>query len=172
MKVVINKRYGGFNLSPKAIKRYCELKNIPCFLFSFDHAQKKHVLINEEKADQLGFWVAYKIENPDELINFEYSKEQPPDGLFGEALEQWSAFQHSKAVEASAQNNENLKNSVITFGHDRTEIELIQTVEELGVEASGNFSSLAVIEIPDDIEWFVVNDGGKEHIAEKHRIWE
>jgi hypothetical protein len=172
MKAVINKCHGGFNLSPKAIKKYCELKGMPCFLFSYDYAQNKHVLIDEEKAEQLGFWVAYKVENPDELINFVHPEEQPPEGLFGDGLEQWNAFQLSKAVEATIQNNENLKNSVIAPGNNRAEIELIQTVEELGLEASGNFSNLVVIEIPDDIEWFVVSSGGKEHIAEKHRIWE
>jgi hypothetical protein len=28
-----------------------------------------------------------------------------------------------------------------------------------------------VIEIPDDVEWIIVDYDGMEHIAEKHRTW-
>ncbi len=43
----------------------------------------------------------------------------------------------------------------------RTDLRLVQMVEELGGEASGDFAELAVVEVPD----------GAEHIAEKHRTW-
>ncbi len=35
MKVVINKSVGGFGLSPKAMKRYCELINKPCYFYKW-----------------------------------------------------------------------------------------------------------------------------------------
>lgn len=172
MKVVINKCFGGFSLSPKAVKRYADLKNIPCFLFSYNYGEKKHILIDEAEANQIGFWVAYQIENPDELINFNYQKEEAPEGLNPDDLELWNAQQLNKAFEASLQNDENLKAAVINPGLDRSELALVQTVEELGLEASGNFSSLAIVEIPDEVEWMVVNNSGIEHIAEKHRTWQ
>jgi hypothetical protein len=172
MKIVINKCYGGFSLSPKAIKRYAELKGIPCFLFSYSYGEKKHILIDENEANQIGFWVAYKIENPDELINFEYKKEDLPEGMDESSLEAWEAQQLKKAMEASLQNDEALIDAVINPEINRTDLELIQTVEELGLEASGSFSSLAVVEIPDDTDWLLVSNAGIEHIAEKHRTWE
>jgi len=48
---------------------------------------------------------------------------------------------------------------------------LVQTVEELGKAASGKYSSLKVVEIPDDVEWQIEEYDGVEWIAEKHRTW-
>jgi len=48
---------------------------------------------------------------------------------------------------------------------------LIQVVEELGKTADGEYASLKVIEIPDDIEYSIKEYDGLEHIAEFHRTW-
>jgi hypothetical protein len=32
-------------------------------------------------------------------------------------------------------------------------------------------AELEVVEIPDDVEWIIVDYDGMEHIAEKHRTW-
>ena len=48
---------------------------------------------------------------------------------------------------------------------------LVQVVEELGEKANGNCANLAVIEIPDDVEWHIAEYDGQEHIAETHRTW-
>ena len=48
---------------------------------------------------------------------------------------------------------------------------LIEVVETLGEAASGNCSKLSVVEIPDDIEWQIMEYDGSEHVAEKHRTW-
>ena len=53
----------------------------------------------------------------------------------------------------------------------RDNSELIKVVEELGYEANGTYSELKIVEIPDEVEWQIVDDYGLEHIAEKHRIW-
>ena len=57
------------------------------------------------------------------------------------------------------------------FYHDRADADLIAVIEELGKEAQGNYASLRIIEIPDDVEWQVEEYDGSEHIAEKHRTW-
>lgn len=49
---------------------------------------------------------------------------------------------------------------------------LVELVETMGKDASGMFSNVAVIEIPDGIEYEVEEYDGKEWIAEKHRTWE
>ena len=48
---------------------------------------------------------------------------------------------------------------------------LVQVVEELGDAASGRFSSLAIVEIPDGVGWQIEEYDGYEHVAEKHRTW-
>ena len=171
MKLVINKCYGGFSLSPKAIKRYAELNNVPCYLFSYDYKTKKHVLIDEEKANEIGFWVAYKIENPDLYIAIDpVLKSQQPENLTGDELISWE--ENRKAVaEKQDKNREILNSALIVPGNNRTDLTLIQTVEELGLEASGSGSNLVVIEIPDNIDWIIENNSGLEHVAEKHRTW-
>jgi len=48
---------------------------------------------------------------------------------------------------------------------------LVQVVEELGDIASDGYSELSVVEIPDDVEWYIEEYDGMEHIAEQHRTW-
>jgi hypothetical protein len=54
---------------------------------------------------------------------------------------------------------------------DRDDEVLVQVVEELGESASGDYAELAVVEIPDDVEWEISEYDGREHVAEKHRTW-
>lgn len=54
---------------------------------------------------------------------------------------------------------------------DRADPCLVQTVEELGDSANGWAAELAVVEIPDGIEWHIVEYDGNEHVAENHRTW-
>jgi hypothetical protein len=53
----------------------------------------------------------------------------------------------------------------------RSDPALVQVVEELGELASGRFAELKVVEIPDGVEWHIVEYDGMEHIAEAHRTW-
>ena len=48
---------------------------------------------------------------------------------------------------------------------------LVQVVEELGDDASGRFSALAIVEIPDGVAWQIEEYDGYEHVAERHRTW-
>lgn len=51
---------------------------------------------------------------------------------------------------------------------------LIEVVEKLGIEeSSGSHCRLKIIEIPDDVEWYLgQGEQGTEWVYEKHRIWE
>ena len=53
----------------------------------------------------------------------------------------------------------------------RTDPVLVNVVENLGKEASGKYSHLEVVEIPDDVDWEIEDYDGIETIAEKHRKW-
>jgi hypothetical protein len=48
---------------------------------------------------------------------------------------------------------------------------LVEVVERLGGAADGDYASLAIIEIPADIDWCIQEYDGLEWIAETHRTW-
>ena len=64
------------------------------------------------------------------------------------------------------------KNINSLYFHNRTAPELIECVETLGKKANGRFASLTIIEIPDNIDWSIDENVGKERVCEKHRIWD
>lgn len=53
----------------------------------------------------------------------------------------------------------------------RDDPDLVQIVKELGERANGQYSSLKIVTIPDDVEWHISEYDGREHIAEDHRTW-
>jgi hypothetical protein len=48
---------------------------------------------------------------------------------------------------------------------------LVAAVEQLGESASGRYSNLKVVEIPDGVSWHIAEYDGWEWIAEDHRTW-
>jgi hypothetical protein len=54
---------------------------------------------------------------------------------------------------------------------DRTDEILVQVVETLGTKANDDCAELKVVEIPDDVEWYIHEYDGNECINEKHRSW-
>lgn len=62
-------------------------------------------------------------------------------------------------------------NYIDKYSIDRTDNELIQTIDKLGDKANGDSAKLKVIEIPDDIEWEIDNHDGIEMVREKTRCW-
>lgn len=61
------------------------------------------------------------------------------------------------------------------YGHgdslERTDPKLVECVETLGDKANGRHASLKVVDIPDDVEYYIHDYDGVEHIAEVHRTW-
>ena len=53
----------------------------------------------------------------------------------------------------------------------RNDEDLVEIVENLGAAASGRFSSLKVVEIPEDVNWYIEEYDGREWVAERHRTW-
>lgn len=53
----------------------------------------------------------------------------------------------------------------------REDEDLVEIVERLGKEADGKFSSLKVVEIPEEVNWYIEEYDGREHVAERHRTW-
>ena len=48
---------------------------------------------------------------------------------------------------------------------------LVALVEEMGERANNSWSRLKVVDIPDDIDWYIEEYDGIEHVAEVHRTW-
>ena len=159
MKIVINKCYGGFGLSPKAIQEWAKLKNRECYFFS--NRDKKgnrnsdiYYSLSLKEAEKSFMFSAFDIPNPNEILK--YKK------LWGEMTKK----------EKQKANNLNRKHSITYSDIERTDSDLIAVVEKLGEEADGSCAELKVVEIPDNIEWTIEEYDGIEWISEKHRIWE
>ena len=54
---------------------------------------------------------------------------------------------------------------------NRINPKLIECIEMLGEKANGNYASLKVVDIPDDVNWTISEYDGKETIEEVHRVW-
>jgi hypothetical protein len=48
---------------------------------------------------------------------------------------------------------------------------LVAMIEEQGDAINGAFSDLRIVEIPDDVSWYIEEYDGMEHVAERHRTW-
>jgi hypothetical protein len=68
LKIVINKCYGGFGLSPRALKRYYELKGRECHFFKQDplYSGPYTEISMKEAADDIGI-TAYDVKDPNAL---------------------------------------------------------------------------------------------------------
>jgi hypothetical protein len=63
------------------------------------------------------------------------------------------------------------KSGFVAFENIRDDPHLIQTIEELGTKCNTRYSEIRIVEIPDNIEWEIMEYDGTEYIAEKHRKW-
>ena len=54
----------------------------------------------------------------------------------------------------------------------RDDAHLIAVVELMGSEVDNKYSEQKIVEIPDDVNWYVEEYDGKEWVAERHRTWE
>lgn len=137
MKIVVNRCYGGFGLSLKAVIEYAKRKNIKLYAYIDDTKDyNKYIRINEEVDDQNYFCVHY------------YTKE--------------------------INNEKDLEEDDIYFSErdiERNDPVLIAIVEEMGEKANGSCANLQVVDIPNDVEWYIDDYDGHETIREKHRSW-
>jgi hypothetical protein len=61
--------------------------------------------------------------------------------------------------------------SVADRDGERADPILVAVVEEMGAAADGEYASLSVVAIPDDVEWEIDDYDGIEQVHEKHRVW-
>lgn len=157
MEVVINNCYGGFSLSPLAVKRLAELQGKPSYFFKTDFigGKPKNIPLTEQEinsTERLLFFSAYTIPNPDE---------------FGSKKE-WHEMTDD---ERKKHNEEYDKISLTSRDINRNDKLLIQVVKELGEKADGACARLKIVEIPDDVDFEIDEYDGNEWVSEKHRRW-
>ena len=114
MKIVINRKHGGFGLSEEAVLLYGDKKGL-------------NIIANQDE----------KIKT----ITHYYLNEVKEENGFGE----WEI--------------------------KRNDPVLVEVVEQLGDLANGHYSKLKVVEVPDDIKWYIHDYDGLEEVHEEHRKW-
>ncbi len=155
MKVVINKCYGGFSLSPAAIRRMAELKGRKCFFFKQEGLQGPYIPVEPKNSKSLSEMMlnAFDIPNPNEII---------PN------MDDW----HSLTDKDKQRRNKLYEDHQLTSRpDDRADKDLVRTVEELGSAANGACAELHIIKIPNGVEYEIDEYDGMESIHEKHRSW-
>lgn len=83
-------------------------------------------------------------------------------GGFGLSKEAMDLYLERKGMQG-----ENLHDSEI----ERDDPVLVEVVEELGILASGKYAEIEVVDIPDDVDWYIEEYDGNEWVAERHRTW-
>lgn len=141
MKLVINVCFGGFGLSDEAVRRYAEIRGLTLYPES-----------DSKFGDVLDptYWLVPKDKRPKEL----------PGDWSDHPLEERVAY--NKAY-----------SQAVLYPRDipRDCQALVQVVEELGEKASGKFSDLRIVEVPDGVQWQIEEYDGNEHVAEVHQTW-
>ena len=145
-KIVINTESGSFHLSHIAEKKFLELKGkTPCFYY------QQSIL----------------IEDPD----------NPGNKLVRSAnirTDQYSVLPFIFTVTSDlGENPETLKDFFRIDLIPRDDEDLVAVVEELGANSWGEFTTLKVVEIPNNVEWEIIEEygDGEEYITEKRRTW-
>ena len=55
---------------------------------------------------------------------------------------------------------------------ERNDPFLVQVIEELGNKAAGKYAELKIVDIPEDVDWYIDEYDGNESVHERHRTWE
>ncbi len=156
MKVAINACFGGFGLSPQAMKRLAELKGRECYFFTQDikaGLDSPYIPATIESLGDAMFFSAFSIPNPNEVLV---------------GLSDWNG---GTLEDRKAANKQYEAVSISPREYERNDPDLITVIEELGEAANGKCADLKIVDIPDDVKFDIEEYDGSEHVAEQHRTW-
>ena len=153
MKVVVNKCYGGFGLSVKALMKLIEMKSdiiekttVQHYYCGSDDYKKRNA----------------PCYNPNWKEKFEKdSKDKKSDVGNGFYTFGWG----------ETLTDDKFIYDIDIYRLDRSNKDLITVIEDMGEEVNGNHAELKVIEIPDGVEYEIDEYDGIESIHEVHRSW-
>lgn len=141
IKIVINRCYGGFGLSHEAVLAYLDKCGTPVWTEA--------------------------TEKFSTLIPFNYYLVPPEQRIEG-SPDNW----HEMTLAERAAHNAAYSETVFTDRDvARDDPYLVAVVEELGDAASGRHANLKVVDVPDDVNWYIEDYDGLEWVAERHRTW-
>lgn len=147
MKIVINKCFGGFSLSPEAA-----------------------LWLHANGFDEEGFVT------PVEKYWTDMDREYPAGTSLGHKgqLKEWRCYLATKPERRPlfmTPFTPDEKAVLDTRPANRAHPLLVKCVEEMGDKANGGCARLRVVEIPDGVEWEIDEYDGMESVHEKHRSW-
>lgn len=148
-KVILNKSNGKFSVSPRAYIEYAKKTGINLFFYTIhEWGNVSHGTILRQVSEE-------DISNSKTKI----------DGVTFSACNKDCG---SNPTWIEIEDNEFYLDS-----NNREDSVLISVVEELGDEASGIYSHLVVVEIPDDMPYYIENDSGYKTLCEEivQRRW-
>lgn len=154
-KVVINKCFGDFEVSDKiAIQIYKEE----------NHLDKIFIYISQSLFDDEFRYLdlKYLIFNSDD------------NNIINRIFNKYDIYLSKEYLGEIINNKDELiPLEYLITGISRENKDLIHYIEELGSKkCSGNNAELKIVEIPDDVQYYIKNTDGIEVIHEIHRTWE
>lgn len=154
MKVAINITHGGFSLSRKQLIRLCELQGKQIYFFykevrneseSRNNSLFRLVTLEELEALELKF---KSYDRKKVTVTYYIDVEMYDSPIYGEG-------EYISPHEFGSSNEE------------RTNPLLIQIIEEMPEENK----DLRIVEVPDDVKWYISEYDGAEWVSEEHRTW-
>jgi hypothetical protein len=158
-EILVNKCYGGYGLSPLAVKKVTERKGKECFFFKISFlggGSSSYEPINIDECEGSILWVAFSANNPNELL--------------GHCNNNWFSI----SEEERAKYNEDYNAIKLDYGREssREDPDIVAVFKELGSEKfSGQYSKIEITEIPADVEYEIDEYDGMEHVQEVARKW-
>ena len=154
--IVINRCYGGFSLSKRAVARLAELQGRKVYFFTNKRCS--------DGGTDFESWIQTTMSSHD----YSWRALDIPDASILSSPSNWNSM---TMEEKTAHNTLYNKHVFETRPDKRDDPLLVQVVKELGRAASGECAKLVIVEIPDDAEWEIEEYDGIEWVAEKHRTW-
>jgi hypothetical protein len=142
VKIVINKCFGGFDLSHKAIMLYAKKKGMGIYAYETDYSDRltpndfsvKYIKVEDNESYR--YCLDYLTKDfGDSFIDLDDSGKEINDYYFSK------------------------------YDIERTDPALVEVVEELKEEASANGSELIVGEVPDDVPYEIHDHDGWEEVT-------
>ena len=133
MKLVINKCFGGFSLSPEGIDAYLKRKGKEGFFYTqtaYKHREGYTEYTRVDKGYDSLFFHVYTADHGESFDPYEVDKDD-------------TEYFSDRDIE-------------------RHDPDLVAVVEELGAKADGSCASLRVVEIPDGVEYAIDEYDGQE----------
>lgn len=170
MKIVISKQYSGFELTPRLLEELLKLKDIKIYWYKKDREYKgkqiptpysyleneRYVKVDRIPEDVKGFEWDYRMKT------FDFGDEY----LFDYQVNNDKWFNADVEIDNETLRTDPLVISLIEKYADEDGIYR----EGMGEGKDRRFM-LQVIEIPDDVKYYIDSYDGKEWVAEEHRTW-